>query len=249
MKNKALRFIKALLALHRKQTWGPFTEAYEATKFNHAFSVSWSQAGEDLALMPVLGSISNGRYLDIGAHHPSRFSVTRHLFQSGWSGVNVDANSDLLKAFDIDRLGDINLNYCVGPANSYVISIFREPAISTVNSDWAGRFKAENNEVLEAREVPGISLNTLIKNYFPDGDLAFLNIDIEGADLDALQSANFAELPFKLWPTWVLVEAVAPLTNSINTPSVAMLTNYGYSVHLILPYAALLRKPNSRNSE
>jgi FkbM family methyltransferase len=247
LKGKAIRFIKALTSLSRKQAWGPFTEAYEATKFNHAFSVSWSQAGEDLALMPVIGSIPNGRYLDIGAHHPSRFSVTRHLFQNGWSGVNVDANVDLLDAFKRERNGDININYCVGPETTYAISIFKEPAISTVNPDWAARFQKENNEVLETREVPGITLNTLIKDYFPSGGLDFLNIDIEGADLDALRSAHFEELPLNLWPTWILVEANAPFKNTINTASVEMLIKYGYSIHLVLPYAALLRKPDFRN--
>jgi len=222
MKSKPLRFLVAISSLLNKRSWGPFTEAYEATKFDHAFSISWSQAGEDLSIMPILGKIPNGRYLDVGAHHPSRFSVTRHLFQSGWSCVNVDANIDLINAF-------------------------RKHRISTVNAEWESRFKLEKNELLEKRSVPGVSLRTLIEKYFAAGTLDFLNIDIEGADLDALKSAQFQELDFNLWPKWVMVEANSPLENALRTPSLEFLTEFGYQVYLVLPYAVLLKKPSVRN--
>ncbi len=247
MRSKPIRFLVALTSLFRKRSWGPFTEAYEATKFDHAFSVSWSQAGEDLSLMPILGSISNGRYLDVGAHHPSRFSVTRHLFQSGWSGVNVDANIDLITPFRTQRPLDTSINYCVGTESTYEITIFKETAISTVNSDWELRFKSEKNDVLEKRTVPGITLKTLIEEYFPKGTLDFLNIDIEGADLDALMSAQFQDLNFNLWPKWVLIEANSPLENALHTPSLEFLLEFDYQVYLVLPYAVLLKKPLSRN--
>lgn len=246
MKTKGSRFVKAIAALVNKKTWGPFTEAYETSKFDHAFSISWSQAGEDLALMPILGRIPKGRYLDIGAHHPSRFSVTRNLFQSGWSGVNVDANSDLLASFMRQRPADVNINCCVGSKPVYEIAIFKEAAISTVNPDWISRFKAEHNEISETRNVPGVSLHTIIKEHFPTGDLDFMNLDIEGADLDALKSADFENLDFMLWPKWVLVEAVAPVKNSLSTPAVELLMHLGYLAYLVLPYAVLLQKPNSK---
>jgi hypothetical protein len=86
---KFLSLIKALLLLLKRKSWGPFIEIAEITKFDHSISVSWSQCGEDLALLHLLPP--NGRYLDIGAHHPSRFSVTRHLYQRGWDGINVEA--------------------------------------------------------------------------------------------------------------------------------------------------------------
>jgi len=238
-----IRFFRALSSLRHRKSWGPFTEAYEFTRFDHAFSVSWSQAGEDLAIMPILGEISQGRYLDIGAHHPSRFSVTRHLFRTGWSGVNVDGNIDLLKEFQHQRPTDVHLNFCVGTQPIYKLTVFKETAISTVESDWKLKFISENNAVLESRTVPGITLRNLIEEYFADGDLAFLNLDIEGADLDALRSADFDILDFSLWPKWVLVEANAPLSVARQSVTVQYLESFGYSIHLVLPYACLLRKP------
>lgn len=66
---KALRFLKALKLLLKKSSWGPFTEIAETTSFDHTVSVSWSQGGEDLALIHAFNGRSSGKYIDIGAHH------------------------------------------------------------------------------------------------------------------------------------------------------------------------------------
>ena len=118
--NKPMRLFKSLLTLTNPKTWGIFVKTVEITKLDHDFSISWSQGGEDLALIASLGE-TIGRYLDIGAHHPSRFSVTRHLYQRGWSGVNVEANSALLPAFKKKRNRDINLWNAVG--NLFFLSL------------------------------------------------------------------------------------------------------------------------------
>ena len=72
--NNIIRFARALFSLRSKNTWGRFTEVSEISRFNHAISISWSQASEDIALLNVFESKKNGNHVDIGAHHPSRFS-------------------------------------------------------------------------------------------------------------------------------------------------------------------------------
>lgn len=243
---KIRRLIRAIFSLCAPRSWGPFVETYEKTRFDHAFSVSWSQAGEDLAILAALGNVKNLRYLDVGAHHPSRFSVTRHLFENGWTGVNVDANIDLISNFENSRPKDVNLNRCVGSLESYEISIFKETAISTVDAAWAAKFRNENNEISEVRIVPGISLRELITRYFPQGDLEFLNVDIEGADIDALESAGFASLDKKLWPNWILVEADPPISRLQTNQAVQFMFELGYEIFLVLPFACLLKLPVTR---
>jgi FkbM family methyltransferase len=232
--------------LLNKRSWGPFTEAYETTKFDHAFSVSWSQAAEDLAIMPLLGRISNGKYIDIGAHHPSLFSVTRHLFQNGWSGVNVDANTQLIAIFDRERPNDKNLNACVGSKSEYKINIFDEPAISTISAEWTKRFESENNKVVDSRAVRGITLRSIFDLNFPSQSPDFLNIDIEGADFEALVSGDFASLEEFRKPKWVLLEALAPVSKSVATESVNYLIEQGYEQYLVLPYSTLLKLTSYR---
>lgn len=237
---KILRLLRALFGLINFRTWGPFLETYQTTRFDHALSVSWAQAGEDLALASVFDQISNGTYIDVGAHHPSRFSLTRILYQRGWSGVNVDANNDLIGRFEIDRTRDINLNYCVGLKSEYVINIFEEPALSTVSNTWKERFLGENQKIREIRRVQGIKLSELVRIYIPINEFTFLNIDIEGADLEALKSLELETLQKSMWPSWVMLETLPPITTALSTPAVEYLTNFGYTVHLVLPNSTLL---------
>lgn len=82
----------------------------EVSKFDFDFNVSWSQGGEDLAFLHMILDYHDGFYIDIGAHHPDRFSVTRHLYQSGWHGINVDANPDLKMNFVRRRPRNLSVN-------------------------------------------------------------------------------------------------------------------------------------------
>ena len=45
-----------LISLVNPRVWGPLIHAYQRTRFDHDFSVSWSQCGEDLALVALLDS-------------------------------------------------------------------------------------------------------------------------------------------------------------------------------------------------
>ena len=75
--NKPLRLLRALISILNPQTWGVFTETYEHTKFDAAFSISYSQGAEDISLLPLLlndPSIikdEDKTYIDVGAHDPN----------------------------------------------------------------------------------------------------------------------------------------------------------------------------------
>jgi len=186
--NKPLRFLKALSKLVKKSAWGPFTEIAEVTSFDHAVSISWSQGGEDLALIHALGGQLSGRYIDVGAHHPSRFSVTRHLHQLGWSGVNVDANQELIDLFNKVRPGDLNLCVAVGLEPNYTFTIFEEAALSTLDTEWRNKFINENNKIAKEVEVVGRKLRSILDEFQPQSRIDLLSIDAEGSDLQVLQS-------------------------------------------------------------
>jgi FkbM family methyltransferase len=238
---KAINLLRALLGLLNHKTWGPFSETFQASRFDHAISVSWAQAGEDLALISALAGVDKGRYIDVGAHHPSRFSVTRVLYERGWTGINIEANSDLIAKFEIERTRDINLNYCVGNSAEYSFHVFEEPALSTVSIDWKNRFLQENQNLSETRTVKGVKLSTVVEDFFSDGEFTFLNIDVEGADLEALESLEMNKIRSTLWPKWVMLESAAPVLNALETPAVKYLINFGYEAYFVLPNATLLR--------
>ena len=55
--------------------------------------ISFSQEAEDLVLSELaqFNKCYDGLYVDVGAHHPLRFSNTAIYHQRGWRGVNIDA--------------------------------------------------------------------------------------------------------------------------------------------------------------
>lgn len=221
-----------------RRRWGPFLETFEATNFDHAFSVSYSQAGEDLALEYLVGH-RVGRYLDIGAHHPSRFSVTRRLYDSGWSGVNVDANPRLIRAFHRDRPRDVSLAAFVGVPDSNQsrpLYVFEEHAISTGDPVWRDKFLQEGNRLEQTIEVPVVSLAELMSKHFSNGAPTVLNVDCEGADEEVLRSGE--------WSTWrprvVAVETSGSLHAAAASGGVQFLQSVGYQIHFVLPMATIL---------
>jgi len=237
MKSKAIRALKTFIGIANPRTWGPLVETFETTKFDHAFDVSWSQGGEDIGLISALSGTSNGSFVDVGAHDPSRFSVTRKLSMRGWTGVNIDGNPDLIPAFEKNRPGDINLWACVGSESEYIFTIFEEPAISTVSSEWRVKFISENQKIRKEIKVPGISLRTVFDRYFDGGFPNLLCIDAEGADLDVLKSANLARFS---GPEWLLLEADPPLSTVLETPAVGYALSLGYEIHLVMGMSTLM---------
>jgi FkbM family methyltransferase len=237
--NKAVRAFKAFLGITNPRTWGPFVYAFENSKFDYPFHISWSQGGEDIGLAMVFRGIKNGKYVDVGAHHPSRFSVTRKLQSTGWSGINIDANPDLIAEFDRKRPNDINLWNCIGSQKEYEFTIFEDPAISTVNEEWRTKFLGLDKKIKSEIKVPGRPLHDVFTQYFKGGYPDLLCIDAEGADLDVLQSA---QLTYGVGPEWLLLEADPPLSNITKTPAVKFALELGYEVHLILGMSTLLHK-------
>ena len=241
---KVIKMIKSLLLLRSRKTWGPFVESAQITKFDHAFTVSWSQRGEDLALLSLFDGKQNGTYLDIGAHHPTRFSVTRHLYQLGWTGVNVDANQVLIDKFEKIRARDINLCVAVGEKESYEFTIFTEPALSTVDPEWKAKFIEEKNEVERIEKIPGRKLRSIYDEFFGITPVDLLNIDAEGADFEVLQSMDFSSLSAERFPSCLMIETSPPVSKSLANHSVIFAINLGYEPVFVLPMATILRRKN-----
>src|SRR6185369_33711 len=90
-----------LLSQIKNRMWGGYAHTY------------YSQFGEDITLVRLLPE-PTGFYVDVGAHHPQRYSNTYLLHKRGWSGINIDPNPDTIELFNRARPNDINL--CAGVA-------------------------------------------------------------------------------------------------------------------------------------
>jgi FkbM family methyltransferase len=159
-----------------------------------------------MVLRRIFHARSSGFYVDIGAHHPSRFSNTFYFHKQGWAGINIDPNPDAIKAFRRDRPDDINI--CVGvsdAAGDLLFHFFDESALNTFDSEVAAdRARLHGYRVVETRNVPVRRLDDLLTEYLPAGKIIdFLSIDVEGMDLSVLRSNNWS----RFRPRVLLVEA------------------------------------------
>ena len=163
-------------------SWRPYSELH------------FSQEGEDLLLKRIFGDQRDGFYVDVGAHHPQRFSNTYWAYQLGWSGLNIDAAPGFTEPFNKARPRDINISRCitetVGPVEFF---IFRETALNTSNVKRSSQVHGWTGEIAEIVTVRGEPLGKILHEYVPKSvaTIDFMSIDIEGAEMSALRSNDW----------------------------------------------------------
>lgn len=171
----------------------------------HSYAPSFSSAGEDMILRHIIGSDKrDGFFVDVGAYHPTLFSNTYFFYLNGWRGINIEARPGSKALFDRVRPRDINLELGISTARGELTYYFISDD-STMNSfsreflDHLGILGDVKREI----PVPVMPLNEALEHHMPQGQpIDFMNVDIEGHDLEALQSNNWE----RFRPKFVVVE-------------------------------------------
>ncbi len=169
---------------------------------------AYSQEGEDLILERLFEYKDNGFYVDIGAHHPFRFSNTYIFYRKGWRGINVDAMPGSMQSFNRYRPKDINLEIGVGAQpQELTYYAFNEPALNTFDRDLAySRHGKRNYYITNEIRVPVYPLSEVLDAHLPDGqEIDFLSIDVEGLDFQVLEGNNWG----KYRPKVILLEILS----------------------------------------
>lgn len=199
-----------------------------AEKADPHLRLSWSQDGEDMILRRMFEGEGSGFYVDVGAHHPFRFSNTCYFHRRGWRGINIDANPAAIDEFRRHRPSDINL--CVGIAKAsgkLVFHRFNEPALDTFDSQLAAeRAALPGCQLVGKREIAVMPLSHILARHLPDGvEIDFLSIDVEGLDLDVLKSNDWR----RFRPRILLVEARgADISALPDDPACRFMRGVGY---------------------
>lgn len=158
---------------------------------------SYSQSGEDMLVAYLAHTLrlENFTYLDIGAYSSSHLSNTNFFYERSYYGVCVEANPILAKDFSEVRPNDKVLNIAVSPdfngvAPFYVLSA---PTLSTLSEIEAKRLVADEGVFLvEVIDINVRSIDTLIKTEFPNRNLNFISLDVEGIDIDIMRNFDFS---------------------------------------------------------
>lgn len=158
---------------------------------------SYSQAGEDAIVLyacAMLGiPFAKCSYLDLGANKPVEMSNTYLFYQQGARGVLIEANPALIPDLKQARPEDVILNKAVTERSGEEIlfQVLNLDGLSKIGD--ISEILAKNPEAQLQQEVSvqTISVNDVIREYFHGEAPVIVNLDIEGLELEILESIDF----------------------------------------------------------
>jgi FkbM family methyltransferase len=193
--------VECLFDIGRSSYFGQFGEdAFLQTYFE---AKSWRQQRPPPFSRPKL---KKGFYVDVGAFAPKQYSNTYLFYTKGWCGINIDATPGSMRAFDLIRRRDVNIEAALSCLDEeLVFYCWGVPSVvNTLSRERAKRWtKILGREPAEVR-VATTRLETILSQHLPrDQSISFLSVDVEGHDLEVLRSNNWE----KYRPELVLVES------------------------------------------
>ena len=138
--------------------------------------------GEDIFVRRFFRKFQSGLYVDVGAYHPIKGSLTYDLYKKNWSGINVDLSKITIDLFKLSRPKDINIRAAITDFDGKTFFYENSP-INQQNS-------LTENSNAQKIEIDCYKLNTILDNY-EIKKIDYLNIDAEGNDFKVISSFNF----------------------------------------------------------
>lgn len=199
MKNQIKKFLPVLILKCLRIIKNILSDVYSRK--------SYSQEGEDMILNRIFEGRQNGFYVDVGAHHPRRFSNTCFFYKRGWSGINIEPNPEALATFEHERKRDINIQCGISDSNGLLkYFYFDDPALNTFDPNLVDvRLSQTQYKVIKIQDIAVVRLAEILTKHLPENKrIDFLSVDVEGLDLNVLKSNDWD----KFRPCCVLVEVL-----------------------------------------
>eukprot|EP00525_Craspedostauros_australis_P014072 CAMPEP_0198118224 /NCGR_PEP_ID=MMETSP1442-20131203/20804_1 /TAXON_ID= /ORGANISM="Craspedostauros australis, Strain CCMP3328" /LENGTH=297 /DNA_ID=CAMNT_0043776445 /DNA_START=157 /DNA_END=1050 /DNA_ORIENTATION=- len=170
-----------------------------------------AQSEEDKMLLKWFKNFCGGTYIEMGGLDGVEFSNS-HVFNKGlgWKGVLVEADPRSYKQLVINRPNEIatvhagvcldekDLHYVLSGGHAAVSGFLEFATKEFKNMHWTQQV-IDKALIVKCRRLDKILQETVGKSFYFD----FFSLDIEGAELLALQSLNFDEYQFGI----IVVEA------------------------------------------
>lgn len=205
-------------------------------------NIIYSQEGEDMVIDRYFSHKSTGFYVDVGCHHPFRFSNTYRFYKRGWRGICIDPLPECIGMFKKYRPNDVYINKAVGLSKRNLdYYMYNEPALNTFDLKVVERLKnSEMYKIIEVKKIDVEPLRDILLTVNHIDNIDFMSIDVEGLDYEVLQSFNWNLYRPKL----MIVECLG--NNGVNfteSPVYSFLVEKGYCFYaktgnsIIMEYA------------
>jgi FkbM family methyltransferase len=170
--------------------------------------LTYAQNFEDVILERLFKEVDKGFYVDVGAWDPTMHSVTRHFYDRGWSGVNLEPIASRIGAFEAERQRDLNLLRAVGPQHG-IMTFYEaeeESYLSTLSPEVAAEMR-ERGLAISEHQIEVTTLDDVFDRYC-NCTVEFLKIDVEGFEGEVLKGLNLK----RHRPRALVIESTQPAT-------------------------------------
>lgn len=191
------------------------------------YPISFAKSGDDIQLYKLIKKTTPGVYVDIGCWHPIKASNTYYFYLRGWKGICIDPNPDLKTFFNKYRKKDIFVNAAISNSNEPLTYYHLQEAydsMNTVDLEFIKSYSLES-KIKSSIEIPSIGLTSVLDNYLKETDrLDFFDIDVEGFDMEVLQSNDWE----KYRPKIIMIESRSNVKEDITSKIVTYLNEKAY---------------------
>ena len=139
---------------------------------------------------------------------PNIASVTRHFYESGWSGINIEPLPEYAAALRRERPRDQTIEAVAGATRGHCTFhiVEADHDLSTYDPTRVGTL-SEHDERTTPVELEMVTLDDVLAAARPEA-IDFLKIDVEGAERDVLLG-----LDLTIWrPRVLVIESTIPNT-------------------------------------
>lgn len=187
--------------------------------------ISYSQNYEDVILDRLFCDQPTGFYVDVGAYDPCENSVTRHFYENGWRGINIEPASIFSKLAE-HRPRDINLRLAVSDTAGSMsfVEFPDEPTLSGLATTLRRDEARESTRRTQTCEIPVRPLRDIFAEHAVPA-IDFMSVDVEGHEKEVLAGNDWS----KYRPRVLVIEATMPNTSILcSGPWEGLLKDAGY---------------------
>jgi FkbM family methyltransferase len=194
-------FIKAfgLRAFIRRASFAVWTRP-----FRRYLLGSYSQDREDIIVDALLDRKRNGFFVDVGANDPVRSNNTVRFYKRGWTGINIEPNTDCFRRINAARPRDINLNIGISrEGGTSTFYSFLPDTRSTFSRATAERLTGKGLRMAGSHDIALLPLAEVLERYCGGKAIDFMSVDTEGYDEQVLLSNDWE----RFRPTVICIES------------------------------------------